>query len=162
MCKKVVLMLTAPLLVAMLFGCGKKETYRTRDGEVTVNKKSGEVTFETKTKDGNVKVSASETGVALPDGFPKDLPIYKDAKVQMATTQGKTMMVHLATTAPAAEALKYYQDQLKEQGWEIGSTMNMGEGSMITAKKGNRECSALILKQDKGLMIQLTVTEKDS
>jgi hypothetical protein len=38
--------------------------------------------------------------------------------------------------------------------------MNMGEGSMIAAKKADRECSAVILKQDKGTMIQLAVTQK--
>ena len=143
-------------------GCNKSPTYETKDGEVTVDKSSGQVTFEGKTKDGNVKVTASETGVALPEGFPKDVPIYTGAKVQMASTQGKTMMVHLNLSAPVAEALKYYQDHLKEQGWEIESTMNMGEGSMVAAKKGDRKCSAVILKQDKGAMVQLAVTQEES
>lgn len=143
-------------------GCNKSPTYKTKDGEVTVDKSSGQVTFESKTKDGNVKVTASETGVALPEGFPKDVPIHTGATVQMASTQGKTMMVHLNLSAPVAEALKYYQDQLKEQGWEIESTMNMGEGSMVAAKKGNRKCSAVILKQDKGTMVQLAVTQEES
>ena len=158
MCKKVAIRLTVVALVVC--GCGKSSSYKTKDGEVTVDKKSGEVTFESKTKDGNVKISASETGVALPEGFPKDVPVYKDATVQMASTQGKTMMVHLSVSAPVAEALKYYQDQLKDQSWEINSTMNMGEGSMITAKKGDRQCSAVILKQDKGTMVQLSVTQE--
>jgi len=143
-------------------GCNKSPTYKTKDGEVTVDKSSGQVTFEGKTKDGNVKVTASETGVALPEGFPKDVPIYTGATVQMASTQGKTMMVHLNLSAPVAEALKYYQDHLKEQGWEIESTMAMGEGSMVAAKKGDRKCSAVILKQDKGAMVQLAVTQGES
>jgi hypothetical protein len=141
-------------------GCGKQPTYKTGAGEVTVDKKSGQVTFEGKTKDGNVTVSANQAGVALPQDFPKDVPIYQGAVVQVASTQGKTMMVHLSVSVPVAEALKYYQDQLKAEGWEIESTMNMGEGSMIAAKKADRECSAVILKQDKGTMIQLAVTQK--
>ena len=158
MCENVAMMLTVVALVVC--GCGKSPTYKTKDGEVTVDKKNGEITYESKTKDGNVTVSANQGGVALPDGFPKDVPIYKGAVVQVASTQGKTVMVHLSVSAPVADALKYYQDQLKEQGWEINSTMNMGEGSMITAKKGDRQCSALILKQDKGTMVQLSVTQE--
>ena len=155
------LTITLALVAAVAFGCGKK-SYKTKDGEVTVDKKNGQVTFERKSKDGNVKVSANESGVALPDDFPKDLPIYKGAVVKVASTQGKTMMVHLNVSASVAEVLKYYQDQLKEQGWEIESTMNMGEGSMIAAKKADRKCSAMVFKQDSGSIVQLTVTEEKS
>jgi hypothetical protein len=148
------------LLAAIACGCGKKSTYKTRDGEVTVNKNGSEVTIESKTKDGNVKMSSNAAGVALPDDFPKDVPIYKGAVPQMATTQGKMMMVHFNSSAPVADILKFYQEQLKEQGWEIQTTMNIGEGSMLSAKKGERECTATVMKQDKGSMIQLTVAQK--
>ena len=70
-------MLTVVALVVC--GCGKSSSYKTKDGEVKVDKKNGHVTFESKTKDGNVTISASKNGVALPDGFPKDVPIYKGA-----------------------------------------------------------------------------------
>jgi hypothetical protein len=154
------LTITLALVAAVAFGCGKKSTYQTKDGEVTVDKKNGQVTFESKSKDGNVTVSANKAGVALPDGFPKDLPIYRGAVVQVASTQGQTMMVHLNVSDSVAEVLKYYQDQLKEQGWEIESSMNMGEGSMIAAKKADRKCTAMVMKQDKGSMVQLTVTQE--
>lgn len=154
------LTITLALVAAVAFGCGKKSTYKTKDGEVTVDKQHGQVTFEGKSKDGNVKVSANKAGVPLPDGFPKDVPIYTGAVVQVASTQGQMMMVHLNVSASVTEVLKYYQDQLKEQGWEIESTMNMGEGSMIAAKKADRKCSAMVLKQDQGSMVQLTVTQE--
>ena len=150
------------VVAGILVGCGKSSTYKTKDGEVTVDRTKGEVTFQGKTKDGNVSVTASKAGVALPDGFPKDVPIYKGAVVQVASTQGKAMMVHLTVDAAVAEALKYYQDELKGQGWQIESTMNMGEGSMLVAKKEGRQCSALVMKQDKGSMIQLSVTQEGS
>jgi len=154
--------ITLALLAGVAFGCGKSSTYQTRDGEVTIDKKGGQVTFEGKSKQGDVKVSANDRGVALPDDFPKDVPIYQGAVVKVASTQGKTMMVHMAVSASVADALKYYQDQLKDQGWEIQSTMNLGEGSMISAKKADRQCSAMVLKQDKGTIVQLTVTQAGS
>jgi hypothetical protein len=154
------LVITLAVVAGIAAGCGKSSTYKTKDGEVTVNKASGQVSFEGKTKDGNVSVTAAKGGVALPDGFPKDVPIYKGAVVQIASTQGKTMMVHLNVAAPVADALKFYQDQFKDQGWEIASTMNMGDGSMLTAKKDHRQCAAVVIKQDKGTMIQLSVTQE--
>jgi hypothetical protein len=154
------LIITLALLAAVAFGCGKSSTYKTRDGEVIVDKKAGQVTFEGKTKEGNVKVTAADSGVALPDNFPKDVPIYKGAVVKIASTQDKTMMVHMEVAASVADALKYYQDELKGQGWEIQSTMNMGEGSMIAAKKAERQCTAMVLKDNKGTMVQLTVTQE--
>jgi hypothetical protein len=149
-------------IAAVTFGCGKSESYKVKEGEVKVNRKEGQVTFEGNTKDGKVTVTAGKEGVPLPDGFPKDVPIYKGAVVQVASSEGKTMLVHLNVSAPVADALKYYQDQLKEQGWEIKSTMNMGEGSMLTAQKGERQCTAVAMKQDKGTLVQLSVTQQGS
>src|SRR5262249_27689823 len=106
--------------------------------------------------------TAGKDGVALPDGFPKDVPIYKGATVQVASKQDRMMLVILNVDASAADALKYYQDQLKEQGWEINTTMNMGEGTMLVAKKGERQCSALVRKQDKGTMVQLSAAAEGS
>ena len=150
------------LVAAFAFGCGKKTTYTTKEGEVTVDKQGGQVTIESKTKDGKATFTANDSGVALPDKFPKDVPLYKGAVVKLSSTQGKAMMVHMEVPASAADALKFYQDQLKEQGWEIETTMNMGEGSMLSAKKADRQCTAMVLKQDKGTVVQLTVTEKGS
>jgi hypothetical protein len=159
MLNKLTILLAIVLAAGLAAGCGKKTTYATNEGEVTVDKKGGEVTIESKTKDGVAKVSASDTGVALPDKFPTDVPIYKGAVIKLSSTQGKAMLVHLSVKASTADLLKFYQDQLKDQGWEIQSTMNMGEGSMLSAKKGARQCTALVMKQDKESMVQLTVSE---
>jgi hypothetical protein len=149
------------VIAGIVVGCGKN-TYKTKDGEVTVDRTGGKITIEGKSKEGTVTVTASQNGVALPDNFPKDVPIYKGAVVQVASTQGKTMLVHLNVDAAVADALKYYQAELKSQGWQIDSTMNMGDGSMLVAKKGHRQCSALVMKQEKGAMVQLSVTQEGS
>src|SRR2546421_10077709 len=83
------------ILAAVTSGCGKKTTYSTKDGDVTVDRKGGEVTVESKTKDGTAKFTASDKGVALPDKFPADVPIYKGAVVKVSSTQGKAMMCHM-------------------------------------------------------------------
>jgi hypothetical protein len=160
MFKKLTILLV--LVAAITSGCGKKTTYTSKDGEVTVDNKGGQVTIESKTKDGNATITANDKGIPLPDNFPKDVPIYKGAVVKVASTQGKSMMVHMSVSASAADLLKFYQDQLKDQGWEIQSTMNMGEGSMISAKKASRQCTALVMKQEKDSLVQLTVVQEGS
>ena len=79
-----------------------------------------------------------------------------------ARTSGTMPMSRSRGIAPAAELVKFYQDQLKEKGWEIQSTANMGEGSMFSAKKEGRQCTALVLKQDKETVVQLTVSQEGS
>jgi hypothetical protein len=145
------------VLLVLGCGCGRKETYRTKEGEVKIDQKAGQTTLEANTKDGKVKLSAGESGVALPEGFPKDVPIYKGATVQMAMAQGKQMVVHLQVAASPAEGVKYYQDGLKGNGWEIEATMNMGEMAMVHAKKAQRKCMVTVHKQEKGTLVQIAV-----
>jgi hypothetical protein len=160
--KQFVIVLT--VLFAFAFGCGKSEkTYKTAQGEVKVKQKSGEVTYEATTKDGGTfKMAAGDKGVALPDNFPKDVPILKGATVKMAMTHGKQFHVQLQAPGAITDATKFYEDSLKGQGWEIETTMNMGDTSMLSAKKGARQCAIVASKDSGGTIVQLTVTPEGS
>ena len=141
--KQFVIALT--VLFAFAFGCGKSEkTYKTADGKV------------------KVKMATGDKGVALPDNFPKDVPILKGATVKIAMTQGKQMVVHLLVSGSVADAAKYYTDELKGQGWEIETTMNMGESSMLSAKKDKRQCTVVAAKESDGTLVQLSVSQEGS
>ena len=96
----------------------------------------------------------------IPDTFPKDVPIPKGAVPKLSMTQGKNEMLHLRVSGSVGEVAKDYQEKLKAEGWEIETTMNMGETSMVQAKKGERTCALVIMKDDDGTMVQLTVSEK--
>ncbi len=159
--KQVVVALMA--LVAFGFGCGKSEkTYKTTEGELKVEEKSGQVTVETTTKEGKVKIAGGDSGVALPDNFPKDVPIIHGATVRMAVTQGAQMFVNLRAPGSTADAAKFYQESLKGQGWEIETAMNMGDTSMLSAKKEKRQCTVVAAKDSDGTMVQLTVSPEGS
>jgi hypothetical protein len=153
---------TLAALLVLGAGCGRKATYEGKDGKVTIDKKSGEASYEVTTKEGKMKMSTSEAGVALPDGFPKDVPIYKGAKVQMALNQGKQIMVQLMVSASQQDAGKYYQDEMKSQGWTNESAMNMPEMTMLQFKKEKRTCGVHVMKQDKGSMVQIVVEPGDN
>lgn len=147
-------------LAVLAFGCGKSETYQTPDGKVKVEQKGDTAKYEVTTKEGKATMTASQTGVAIPDTFPKDVPIPRGAVARVTMSQGKAEILHLHVPGSFADVAKDYSDKLKGEGWEIVSTMNMGEGSMLQAKKGNRQCAAMVVKDDAGSLIQLTVNQE--
>jgi hypothetical protein len=147
-------------VAAATFGCSRSQTYESPDGKVKVEQKGDAAKYEVVTKEGKATVTASDKGVAIPSTFPKDVPIPKGAVPKMTITQGKTELLHLHVSGSIADVAKDYQDKLKAEGWEIESTMNMGETSMLQAKKGNRKCAAVVVKDDAGTLVQLSVTEE--
>ena len=157
---KKILSVILPAVVALTFGCGKSETHQTIDGKIKVEQNGDTAKVEVMTKEGKATMTASDKGVAIPDTFPKDVPIPKGAVARLTMTQGKAEMLHLHVAGTVADVVKTYQDELKGQGWEIESTMNMGEASMLQAKKSGRQCSAMVMKDDAGTLIQLTVTQE--
>ena len=156
---KILAALWAGVVVAT-FGCGKSQTYESPDGKVKVSQEGGTAKYEVATKEGKATIAASDTGVAIPSTFPKDVPILKGAVPKMTMTQGKTELLHLHVPGSIADVAKDYQDKLKAEGWEIESSMTMGDTSMLQAKKGNRQCAAVVVKDGTGALVQLSVTEE--
>ena len=156
---KKILSLILTACVAISFGCGKRETIQTPDGKMTVEQKGDTAKVEIATAEGKATMTANDKGVAIPDTFPKDLPLPKGAVPKMAMSQGKAEMLHLQVPGTVAEVDKAYQEKLKGEGWEIGTTMNLGDSTMIEAKKTDRKCAVMVMKDPAGTMVQLTVNQ---
>jgi len=149
--------LCSAIVLALLGGCGKKEqNVAVPGGNVKVTQQGGGTTMEMSSSKGEkMKITASDKGVALPANFPADVPIMPGATVKMAMSSGDALSVTFSVAASQADALKYYEDNLKAKGWEIAATMNMGESAMLSAKKGKRECVMNVGKDGSGSMVQL-------
>ncbi len=115
----------------LVSGCGRDEA------RVAVN-----------TKDAKITVAGGEASVALPDTFPKDVPIIPGGSVKAAMKIGETTTVQLTTNASPQEVAKYYQENLTSQGWKIGNTMATGKVTMLTAAKDQRQVSLQIGDND--------------
>lgn len=150
------------ILLVAAAGCGKRDTVETSNGKVQVSESGGTTKIEVSGKDGKAVMATSETRVAIPDTFPKDVPIPKDAVPKLTMTQGKSEILHLIVPQSVADATKEYQEKLKAEGWGIETTMNVGDGSIIQAKKDDRICSVMVAKNDDGggAAIQLTISAK--
>jgi hypothetical protein len=157
---KINLAVTLAILLAATFGCKKSRTVETADGAVQMSESDGTTRIEVNGKDGKATIAASETKVAIPDTFPKDVPILKGAVPKLTMTQGKSEVLHLVLPQSVAEIAKDYQEKLKAEGWAIETSMNVGDGSMIQAKKDKRTCGVMVLKNEDGggTMVQLSVT----
>jgi hypothetical protein len=138
-------------LLLLTAGCGKKTSQKTSVGGVTVEQKGDVTTLEMKGKAGEpgMKALAGEKGVPRPAELPQDVPIFKDALIVSAVITGEVMQMKTTFKAPWAEAMQFYADQLKAEGWKVENVMNMGESGMVVAKLGKRQCTVMLGMEDK-------------
>jgi hypothetical protein len=147
-----------------VLGCGEKTTVSTPTGDIKMTQKGDAITFEMKDKGEktNVVISGNDKGVALPDKFPSDFPIMPGAIVKVAMTMGEDMNVQFSVKASQADTVKYYEENLKAKGWKIEASMNTGASSMMSAKKGNRECVLNLVTDKEGSIVQVMVASEKS
>jgi hypothetical protein len=143
----------------LALGCGKETTVSTPAGDVKVTKKGDSITLETTDKGEKVNIAVAGDGqsVALPDKFPSDVPVMPGAIVKMAMSTDEGMSVQFSVKASQADAVKYYEENLKAKGWAIEATMNTGASSMMSAKKGRRECVLTVVTEGGGSVVQVMV-----
>jgi len=103
-----------------------------------VNVKGDSVTI--KDKDGAEATISNET--KIPAGFPSEVPLRDDGNVKAVITSqasggGTSYMVSIQFKVPQSEVLDWYKTELEKGGWTIGSTVNTGDGGMVSAEKGD-------------------------
>jgi hypothetical protein len=129
-------------LTAVSFGCGKMET-----NSGTASRKAA---------------SPGEKSAALPDNFPRDVPILKNATVKVVISQAGRTVVHFYTSSSIAEAGKFYNGEFKSGGWTVEDTSTTSELYSATAKKGRTLCGVTISKEGKWTLVRLAVSEAGS
>lgn len=89
--------------------------------------------------------------VSLPDNWPSSVSIPSSARLSYAGSMnaGDAESVGLSaiytTKESTTEVAKYFKSTLETAGWEIQGTMATGDGSMITATKGEEENVAVYI-----------------
>jgi hypothetical protein len=128
---------------AVLFGCGKLEA-----------------THGTAPR--NTAIPPAEKSAALPDDFPGDVPVLKNATVKVAMSQGGRMIVHLSTSTSVSDAAKFYNGEFKRGGWNVEDTSTSSELYSATARKGATVCGVTISKEGKLTLVRLAVSPAGS
>lgn len=95
---------------------------------------------------GQVTFGGSQT---LPADFPKDVPIYPNARIiasASANAGGKPAweVTYLAPDAPQA-VISWYAAQMKSNGWKSTAALGEGQGSVMNAQKANSALSVAVM-----------------
>ena len=129
--------------VTLLSGCGKEGA-----------------TVEINRKDVSVKVAGGDQTVALPDGFPKDAPIMPGGAIKTAMVAKDITSVAMTTPSQVADVVKYYEDNLKAQGWTVAPTQVVGQATFVTATKDERNLSVQATKSNDGSAVMMSLRPK--
>ena len=158
--RKVLICLVALLVTGI--ACKRSSTYRTGDGSVTVEnrgKDAGSMTFTG--KDGQ-KLTMDFGSGKLPDNYPKDVPVYKDAKVMVSQSvsekNGRNLV--LETNDSLDKVVDFYKKGLESNGWKTENTLAMGQMTMLTATKENRQVSVQVTDGDNKRSVMQILSEK--
>lgn len=120
----------------------------------------GGVTGTVETEGGTAKVSTSDLG--LPDGWPADVPVPADAKVQMAMEMpGTGHRLSFGTQKSVADMVAYYQAEMQKNGWPEGRVTEAGSSSMLSYEKEGRT-AMMSLSNSSGIVTAVTITSRNA
>lgn len=127
---------------------------KTAGGDAVVTqtgKDKGTVTIGT----GAGSMTAEYAANQIPDDWPKDVPLLKDARPVMAlkSANGPQITIMTAEATPAIAA--FYEKELPANGWTIDTQRVAGGEARITAEKGAQNAVVSVL--DRGNERQVTI-----
>lgn len=123
-------------------------------GKVDLNSKDGSLTFKDNETGNTVAWGAD---VKLPDDFPKELPVYPNAKIVAAAVDrsdanNASTYVLSVTDAPKV-AVAWYETELKKAGWTVKTTMTMESLESRVFAKGEAQINVMSTPGDEGKTI---------
>ncbi|HEX21231.1 MAG TPA: hypothetical protein ENH19_01085 [Actinobacteria bacterium] len=160
-------LLALSLIVAALFllsGClsTTERTVKDKAGnKATIDKKNVKV----KIKDKNGETSAELGGSGkLPKGFPRDVPIYKGAKIKTSIStkneQGNGQMVTIEANSTLKKVGDFYMKELSSSGYK--STGKFSQDNLLTIiyEKDNVSVTVIITQLKDKTSANINVLEK--
>jgi len=139
---------------------GKTIEAKNEDEEVKVEGDENQGQIKIKTKDGESRIVYGNNKLA--DGFPKDIPIYQPATVQMSQIMesGKTIMASLTADDDIEKVVQFYKKALPEAGWKVSGEMTMGGTALIQGEKGEKELNVSVNREEGKTVISLVEGNK--
>ena len=129
---------------------GEKVKVDVSKERINITGEKGEVTF---TRDG---------GGELPEGFPEDVHIYKDATIVMSATHLTTFSLVLRTKDSFDKVANTYRKEMTSQGWEENAVDNTTGTSMLQYIKDKRSVTVRrVDDKEKKTQVLLVVRGED-
>jgi hypothetical protein len=87
---------------------------------------------------------------SVPDDFPKDVPIYKDAAVsQVQNLANNAHNVIFSSTGSVDDAYNFYQDKLTQAGWKVEEQFSRGGQAFLKFRKGKMIANVTVAEDSK-------------
>ncbi len=132
-----------------------------QSGSMKVVSDDGKEQMNISTQDGQTTVTSQDSGAKsvvgkgakVPEGFPKDIPVYVGVEVLMASesAEDKSFMIRASTKDAVDVVGAYYKKELAGRGWtELQSVNQAGPPlmQMLSYLKGDRQLMVMIQSSD--------------
>ena len=130
---------------------GVKAKVDASEGKVTIESKEGK------------SVYSGGKGTTVPENFPKDVYVYEGATITASISVPEGFNLVMETSDSADKVMGTIKSRMNGLGWKEEMTMNQGEHSMVSYKKGERTAMVNVIADKKNTQINLTASEpKDS
>jgi len=142
---------------------GSGMTVKSKEGETVSTYSSDGETYTMKTEGG--QAMAFGKGARLPDGFPKDIPMYPGAEIQMSSADpsSKTFAVQALSAEGVDKVAEYYKKEMKSQGWNEGDgVVQTGANPMymLNFDKGGMSAIVMVMAQEGKSLVSITTEQK--
>jgi hypothetical protein len=143
---------------------GSGMTVKSKEGETVSTYSNDGETYTMKTEGGGPSMTFGK-GAKAPDGFPKDIPIYPGAEIQMSSADpaNKTFAVQALSADGVDKVAEYYKKEMKAQGWNEGDgVVQTGANAMHMLNFDKAEMSAMVMvmAQDGQALVSITTEQK--
>lgn len=158
-------------MVILVSGCGQtmvtekiieNQLEKNLGGNTNVDLDNGSVNI--KNEDGSTMQVGGK--VSLPEGFPSDVYVLDGELISaMKNVVGMGYQVSLKTNKQISEIQSVYEGKMKENGWQMQQTLNMGGILMLSGKKDARNMTVSVSaggEEIEGNVVTLTVVEMEN
>ena len=145
-------------------GSGMTIKSKGEDGQTVSTYSSNGETYTLKTEGGGPSMAFGK-GAKAPDGFPKDIPIYPGAEIQMSSADpaSKTFVVQALSADAVDKVAEYYKKEMKSQGWNEGDgVVQTGANPMhmLNFDKAGSSAMIMVMAQDGKSLVSITTEQK--
>lgn len=133
---------------------------KTKDGDASSDGENDSGRFELSGKDGTVRVATGKEA-ALPDDFPKDVPLFPGFKPDMVQSlPGGTISVAGAVPVSIPSVKSFYDQAAKREGWTETESIAQEHVASLSYTKEERVLQVTAIPDISGTMVSLTTGAK--
>ena len=127
----------------------------------TADKKTGTYNYKNEKSEGRAEVGEN---LKMPDNFPSNVPVYKNAKVIATNTnkadKAELIVVTLETDDSLKDVGEFYEKELAKNGFDIENRFDTDKSIALSTRKGDMSVVIAITRNNDKTILGINVTTK--